>query len=209
MRVLQTLGNLLTRSPAEGQPAASALSDMEPIPLPGPWSYGIALGMHAADAEGTERSRIGELLVDFKYAGHRQLARPLGEALAGALGSRRPDVVTHTPSTRRGCSEPACELARATARALGVPCLSRFIAITRKLTAQKDLASLSEKKENMRGAFKVRRAELVRGGRVLIVDDVYDSGATLEEAWRAVSEAGASDIVVATVTKTRFQRADR
>jgi predicted amidophosphoribosyltransferase len=209
MRALQLLGNLLARPPAEGRPSAMLLSDLEPIPLPGPWSYGIALGMHAQDEEGTERSPIGALLVDFKYAGHRPLARPLGEALAQTLGSRRPDVVTHIPSTRRGSFEPACELARATARALRVACLPHFIAVTRKVTPQKDLTSLSEKKENVRGAFNVRRPELVKGRQVLIVDDVYDSGATLEEAWRAVRKAGASDIIVATVTRTRFQRADR
>jgi predicted amidophosphoribosyltransferase len=105
--------------------------------------------------------------------------------------------------------EPACELARAAAGALRVPCLPRFIAVTRKIAPQKDLVSLNEKKENVRGAFKVRRADLVRGRRVLIVDDVYDSGATLEEAWRAVKEAGVSDIIVAAVAKTRFREGDR
>ena len=44
---------------------------------------------------------------------------------------------------------------------------------------------------------------------MLIVDDVYDSGATLEEAWRVVKEAGAAEIVVGAVTKTRYQRGDR
>ena len=64
--------------------------------------------------------------------------------------------------------------------------LRRSPSEARPVQPQKHLTSLSEKKENVRGAFKVRRAELIRGRQVLIVDDVYDSGATLEEAWRAV-----------------------
>jgi predicted amidophosphoribosyltransferase len=68
--------------------------------------------------------------------------------------------------------------------------------------------SLSEKRENVRGAFRARRPELVTGRWALIVDDVYDSGATLEETWRAVREAGAAEIAVAAVTRTRFQRGD-
>jgi hypothetical protein len=36
MRALQLLGNLLARPPAEGRPSAMLLSDLEPIPLPGP-----------------------------------------------------------------------------------------------------------------------------------------------------------------------------
>lgn len=208
--VFHLLGKLLTRRRAERRPArAPAVSDTEPLALPGPWSHGIALGMHAQEAEGTERSEIGELLVRFKYGGERSLARMLGEALAKAVAPRRPEVVVHIPSSRRHAFEPACELARTTTRALGVRCLPRFIALTRAVQPQKDLTSLSEKKENVRGAFKVRRAELIRGRRVLIVDDVYDSGATLEEAWRVVDEAGAADITVAAVTRTRYLRGDR
>ncbi|MFB3881869.1 MAG: ComF family protein [Armatimonadota bacterium] len=209
MGILGELGGLLRRSPAEGRPIGDLLAELEPIPLPGPWSCGIALGMHAEEGEGSERSEIGALLVEFKYAGHRALARPLGEALGRAVSARQAEVVVHIPSSRRHSFEPACELARSAARALRIRCLPHFIAVTRKVRPQKDLVSLSEKKENVRGAFKVRRAELIRGRRVLIVDDVYDSGATLEEAWRAVKDAGAAEIVVAAVTKTRYQRGDR
>jgi predicted amidophosphoribosyltransferase len=198
--MLQMLGKLLGRSPAEGQPSAISLAELEPIILPGPWSLGIALGMHAEEGEGAERSAIGALLVDFKYAGHRALAR--------VVAPWRPEVVVHVPSTRRSSFEPACELARAAARALRVRCLPHFITRTRTIRPQKDLTSLSEKKENVREAFRARRPELVKGRRVLIVDDVYDSGATLEETWRAVREAGAAEIAVAAVTRTRFQRGD-
>lgn len=209
MRVSDMLGKVLSRSPVEGPPSAVSLADLEAIPLPGPWSRGIALGMHAQDAEGTERSEIGELLVRFKYGGERSLGRMLGAALGRAVSAQQSEVVVHIPSSRRHAFEPACELARSAARSLRVRCLPRFIALTRKVRPQKDLVSLSEKKENVRGAFKVRRAELIRGRRVLIVDDVYDSGATLEEAWRVVKEAGAAEIVVGAVTKTRYQRGDR
>jgi len=74
------------------------------------------------------------------------------------------------------------------------------------MAAQKDLTRWQEKRENVEGAFRVRRADLVRGKRVLLVDDVYDSGATLEECWRVLDEAGAADVAVATVTKTRYRR---
>ena len=133
MRVCHMLGGLLRRSAAEGQPSAMSLAEVEPIPLPGPWWHGIALGMHAEDSEGTERSAIGALLVEFKYAGHRALARPLGEALARAVAPWRPEVVVHVPSTRRSSFEPACELSRATARSLRVRCLPHFIARTRTI----------------------------------------------------------------------------
>jgi len=208
MRLVDMLRSLLRPLPAVVQPSAISLAELEPLPLPGPWSLGVALGMHAEDSEGTERSAIGALLAEFKYAGYRALARPLGEALARAVAPWHPEVVVHVPYTRRSSFEPACELSRATARALRVRCLPHFIARTRTIIPQKDLTSLSEKKENICEAFRVRRPELVRGRRALIVDDVYDSGATLEEAWRVARKAGAAEIAVAAVTKTRFQRGD-
>ncbi len=218
MHTLRTLANLFSRS-AVGDQCASLIPEIEPIPLRGPWSFGIALGLYSQDGEDTERSQIGEFLAAFKYSGHRHLARPLGEALADAVRAHHPQIVVHIPSSRRnslpgnagvlpalfGCAfEPACELARATAKALRAHCLPHLFAFTRTVPPQKELASLSEKKANIAGAFKVRREELLRNRRALIIDDVYDSGATLEEAWRIVREAGASDIIVATVAKIRW-----
>jgi predicted amidophosphoribosyltransferase len=133
----------------------------------------------------------------------------LGGALARALADDPSysdvEVVAHIPATRRGrVPDAACELAKAVARGLGVRCLPRLMARTRRTELQKDVVEWSEKRENVAGAFRVRRAELVRGKKVLLVDDVYDSGATLEEGWRVLMAAEAREVVVATVARTWY-----
>jgi hypothetical protein len=184
-----------------------------PLELPGPWPRGMALDTYSRSegySEG-EKTEVGDLLSRFKYGGEGRLGRVLGGALASALGDdpgyREVEVVTHIPATRRRRGpDAACELATVVARGLGVRCLPRLMARARRTALQKDVVEWAEKKENVAGAFRVRRAELVRGRKVLLVDDVYDSGATLEEGWRVLMEAGAREVVVATVARTWYWR---
>jgi predicted amidophosphoribosyltransferase len=73
---------------------------------------------------------------------------------------------------------------------------------TRATELQKALTNLAQKQANVRGAFCVAEANAVRGCHVLLLDDFYDSGATLAEATRVLLVAGAAEVYVLTVTKT-------
>jgi len=199
---------LLPGRACQGLPVAVEAG--EPGSLPGPWPAGMALAMHSRE-EREGRTATADLLDRFKYAGERTLAPLLGRALAEAVRSRpgfeQVEAVVHVPATtRRPRVEPACDLAREVAKALRVRCLPGLVARTREMEHQKDIVRWAEKTENVRGAFRVRRPEFLRGRKLLLVDDVYDSGATLEEAWRTVMQAGAREVVVAAITRTRYRR---
>jgi len=71
---------------------------------------------------------------------------------------------------------------------------------TRRTEPQKEIHTLAQKRANVAGAFAVR--EDMRGKRLLIMDDLYDSGATLEEASRVLRKAGAARLCVLTLTRT-------
>jgi hypothetical protein len=210
----RALGRLRAWIAGPGGAEGLKLEASGPLELPGPWPRGVALDRYSrwgGDSEG-DKTEVGDLLARFKYGGQGRLGRVLGGALARALaddpGYEDVEVVTHIPATRRRrVPDAACELAKVAARGLGVRCLPRLLARTRRTALQKDVVEWGEKKENVAGAFRVRRAELVRGRTVLLVDDVYDSGATLEEGWRVLMAAGARRAVVATVAATWY-RAD-
>ncbi|HZC24106.1 MAG TPA: hypothetical protein VE866_12255, partial [Candidatus Binatia bacterium] len=59
-----------------------------------------------------------------------------------------------------------------------------------------------QRRENLRGAFAVVRAQEVTGCEVLLVDDVYTTGATATECARVLQKAGASKVWVVTVART-------
>ena len=186
-----------------------------PLSLPGPWPRGLALARYSrrGEGQGGERTAVGDLLSRFKYGGDAAVVRTLAEALARALrGDPQYDdveVVVHVPGTvTRPRRDPTADLARATARALRLRCLPRLLARTRSGPLQKILPSSADRRRNVEGAFRVRRPNLLRDRKALLIDDVYDSGATLAEAWRAVMASGAREVVVAAFTKTGFQGDD-
>ena len=59
-----------------------------------------------------------------------------------------------------------------------------------------------QRRENMRGAFAVTKAEEVRGREFLLVDDVFTTGTTVSECARMLRRAVASRVWVATVART-------
>jgi ComF family protein len=135
-------------------------------------------------------------------------AEHLGEALAEILAARcldfaeRVDVVTPVPLawTRlvvRGYNQ-AEAIARPLARALTRPCRPL---LRRRPRPRQALLSRDERRRNLRGAFAAR-ARLPAGTRVLLVDDVMTTGATLLAAAAALRHAGAASVHAAVVART-------
>jgi predicted amidophosphoribosyltransferase len=63
--------------------------------------------------------------------------------------------------------------------------------------------SMDERQENVHGVFEVVRPELIDGTKVVIVDDVLTTGATVSSMGKALIEAGAIHIGIAALAFTR------
>ena len=67
--------------------------------------------------------------------------------------------------------------------------LARIIETASQVGLKKD-----ERKKNVKGAFRLRTGADVSGKNILLVDDVYTSGATMQEACRVLKKAGAKTV---------------
>jgi DNA-binding CsgD family transcriptional regulator len=180
------------------------LSRPHPRQLPGPWNTGWALGFHSQFAGADwNRSETGEMAYRLKYQGDLSVL-PLLVEQAIALIADHPElvqvnaVVPVPPSVPRA-NDPVSSFAKALAQKLGLPYLPVLVK-SRQTAPQKEMHTLAQKQSNVAGAFTIQAP--VKGKRLLVVDDLYDSGATLLEIQRHLSRAGAVKVNVLTLTRT-------
>jgi ATP-dependent DNA helicase RecQ len=190
-------------SPAE-DPVAAFLSRPHPRQLPGPWDAGWALGFHSQYAGANwNRSETGELTYRLKYQGDLSVLPALVEQ-ARALIAEHPElaqvdaVVPVPPSTPRP-NDPVSSFATALAQQLGVVFLPVLVK-ARQTSPQKEMHTLAQKQANVAGAFELQSP--LKGKRLLVLDDLFDSGATLQEIHRLLRRAGTIRVCVLTLTRT-------
>jgi ComF family protein len=155
---------------------------------------------------------LDKLIQSFKYGHRLALAAHLGRELARAasapslesgLNPAAADLVVPLPLhpvrlRERGFNQ-ALELARAVAAALGLPLDARACARIRHTPAQAGLP-WKEREKNIRGAFHCTRD--LPGLRILLIDDVMTTGASLNECARTLKRHGAAEVTLLVVART-------
>ena len=147
-------------------------------------------------------------ILRFKFSGCRFYARYYGPWLAKAVEERLGrdfDLLTYVAVSplrrwRRGYDQSEL-LAQAVGKALGMKPVSTLQKRSRVRPQSRTLGP-EERQQNIRGAFRVRDPEAVRGKRILLIDDVLTTGATVSEASRVLLEAGAKSVDVAALAVT-------
>ena len=144
---------------------------------------------------------IVEAIHQFKYGGHIALADSLAQIMVNRFQKTelegKFDLIIAVPEQdsrliERGFNQ-AEELARRLASAISIEYVDGVLRKTKKTAPQVGLAA-EARTANLRGAFSVALPGTVMNRSVLVVDDVMTTGSTLEEAARALKEAGASRI---------------
>ena len=152
---------------------------------------------------------VRDALHQLKYAGERRLANPLGDAVArrwarvGQGATMVVPVPVHADRERQRGYDQAALIADVAALTLGLP-VARALERARATIAQFELGR-DERSTNVSGAFRVRReaGASVAGRWVLLVDDVFTTGATLGACGDALMSAGASAVSAITVARER------
>jgi ComF family protein len=143
-----------------------------------------------------------------KYGNVSPLGSWFARRLAGMVASQpsvfAADAVVPVPLDRgrlreRGYNQAEL-IAKPLARLLGIPFRSYLLVRTKPRPNQLRLTR-RERWETVRGAYATRERALVDNLRVLLVDDVFTTGATLDACSRALKGAGAARVVGLTVAR--------
>jgi ComF family protein len=147
-----------------------------------------------------------QLIHRFKYGKKiplgRKLAQRLGETIIGNSSFLESDFLVPVPLHRsryreRGFNQSEV-VAEEISKTTGVASLKNVLKRKKNTKDQTNL-SPQQREENVRGAFVVTEPEMVSGKRIILVDDVITTGATLSECARMLRQAGAERIVAMTI----------
>lgn len=149
-----------------------------------------------------------KVLLSFKYGEKKYLKNLLAKLMTDKYLSERfdSDVVTFVPMTKkeqrkRGYNQSEL-LAREIANSLSLECRPSLEKV-KESPEQKSL-SAKERAENLKGVFSCSDAAL-KGKRVLLIDDVFTTGATANECSGVLLKAGASNVLVLTACVTALK----
>ena len=147
-------------------------------------------------------SNIGAALHRSKYEGGGDFPDFLLKKTLSVFGKKYKDIkfdlILYVPPTHSG--DLVKNFAIKFANTIKVP-ISHSLIKTRETEEQKIFQNSYSKKDNVKDAFTID-SELVKGKTILLIDDIYDSGATLKEIGKTLTEKGAEWIVPIVIAKT-------
>lgn len=201
---------------------------INPVRIHGEWDSGFCLDYHTissvyvdVDQFETSRTELGEALYQLKYRRQRRYILPLAEKVSDFI---RHELLPEegqiafllcVPPTQFRLFQPLRWLARKVGKLSGIPFRPGAIVRTRELKPLKSIDDPDKRRRMLEGAFDLyfgfwntfRGRNPFHGKRVILLDDLYRSGSTMNEVCRVLRSKGElSRIIALAVTKTRRKR---
>lgn len=148
---------------------------------------------------------VRKMIQEFKYEPFiKDLAKPLTNLIINHIsllkeGNRfkEGDVLVPIPLSirklkNRGYNQTE-EIAKELSKELKIPVTTGCLVKIKETLPQMEL-SKEERQENIKGVFKVKNKEKIQGKKILLVDDVYTTGATMEECAKILKQSGVKEV---------------
>lgn len=169
-------------------------------------------GYLLAAATSYDHPVIKKIIWQFKYEGWQNLADPLSDLLVNCLRKTgqysRPDwLVVPLPlyksrQKKRGFNQSEL-LAEKVNRQLNLVWSKDNLIRVRNTESQAEMIDYKTREENVKNAFFVNDPEEFNGKNIILIDDVFTSGTTLNEAIRVLRLVGAKKIIALVVARAR------
>ncbi len=182
---------------------------LNPRQLRGCWDEGFSLDLHIQSSEyiredgyghpqfDTTRTELGELLYKLKYRSDQTAVAPIARAASDFVKNwdRGIDLIVPAPPSKNRAVQPLFQIAYEVGRLLNLPVDKTSV---RKTKATPELKNVDHAKRlELIGEAHSIEGDALRGRRVLLLDDLYQSGATLNAIARLLKEAGGVSAVFA------------
>lgn len=186
--------------------------------ITGRWKAGWALDVHTTHSTRNPngsynniRTPIGEAVFQLKYRHNQKQIDFLVNELVAFLNTRLVlpyiDVIIPTPPSQNRDFQPVPEIASRVANWLEKDIDFNFLIKAKSTSQLKEIQDINERQQIINGAFTVADPERYRNKKVLIIDDLYRSGTTLNEISKVLYEqAHVNNVYVVTLTYTRSNR---
>lgn len=193
---------------------------INPIELSGNWTQGYALDIHTIDSTfigydeyghevfDTRRSEIGELLYRLKYKSDKTTLDEIIDTVANFLENRWKIVdavaaIIPVPPSKNRAFQPVLEITKSLSLRLKIPFHDDVLVKTKETPELKDVYEYEKRMELLKNAFDVGN-NVLNGESILLLDDLYRSGATLNAITEILYKQGnVRNVYVLTLTKTR------
>jgi competence protein ComFC len=197
---------------------------LNPKKLSGIWFEGYALDYHTLSSTflgydefghqvfETARPEIGELLYKLKYKSDKSILSDIIEATISFLEQAwkivdiLDGIIPIPPSNIRRITQPVIEIADGISAKLKIPLYKDILEKIRETPELKNIYEFDKRLELLQDSFSAS-SDLIRGKNILLFDDLFRSGATLNAATTILYEKGlAARVYVLTLTRTRSLR---
>lgn len=189
-----------------------------PYNINGRWKAGWALDLHTISSKKNDdgtfnsvRSDIGEALFKLKYRHENQHIDFLVNELVNFLNTRVVlpyiDIILATPPSVPREFQPVYEICERVSQKINKPVDFDFVRKIKDTQQLKEIKDINQRQQIIKGAFSVTDINRYRGKKILIIDDLFRSGTTLNEISEVLySQAHVNNVYVVTLTKTRSNR---
>ncbi|MEW6262426.1 MAG: ComF family protein [Thermodesulfobacteriota bacterium] len=192
-------------------------ANVRPMRIPGRWREGYVLDYHTLSSTylgddeyghpmyDTIRSDVGELLYRLKYRSDAAVLAELVDTAASFVQSWNPGVtiLIPVPPTRVRPQQPVHLIADALGRKIGIPFAPSGVIRVKEIPELKNVYAYDDRLRLLEGAHRAV-ADVVAGQRVLLFDDLFRSGATMNAITAALyDEGGVVDVYALALTRTR------
>jgi ComF family protein len=146
---------------------------------------------------------IKKFIHQFKYSYIKELAKPLADLIEihffnlNKLKSFSGFILIPVPLYKKRLKERGFnqseKIAEELSKILEIPAFNDVLIKTKQTLNQVDLKK-EERERNIKGTFSCQKRELIKNKNILLVDDVFTTGSTMEESARVLKEAGAGQV---------------